>query len=123
MAIATAAAPATINAALVAFEQAVTNLWRAGCPSAREDHSPEGQWFNFSVRRPETPWYTLATTATYAECVEAMANVARQGVLPEGTLIRAARCHGYCEYDCSHHEQTFLLTTVGRMVHLEPYKD
>ena len=75
------------------------------------------------MRHPETGWAVLASTRTYGELVAHMAKVAEMGILPDGTLISAGRQFGYCEYDYSHHEQTFLLTTVGRLVHLEPHKD
>lgn len=106
--------PATVASNKEAFRSAIGVLWGAECPSY-ENHSPKtGQWFSFSVRHPETGWAVLATTRTYAELVAHMAKVSAMGILPVGTLISASRCYGYCEYDCSHHAQTFLLSQVGR---------
>jgi hypothetical protein len=125
MAIATIKAIAAINAnasSKEAFHKAIDLLWNGNSPSF-EDRSPGGQWFQWSVRHPQTAWAVLASTRTYAELVAHMAKVAEMGILPEGTLISAGRQFGYCEDDYSHHEQTFLLTTVGRVAHLEPHKD
>ena len=117
-----AAAVNTTPATKEAFHKAIGILWGTPCPSF-EDRSPGGQWFQYSVRHPETGWAVLASTRTFGELVAHMHKVAEMRVLPEGTLVSAGRQFGYCEYDCSHHEQTFLLTTVGRVAHLEPHKD
>ena len=112
----------TINATTInttGLIKAVEILWGAGCPNAREDRRPEGQWFQFSVRATDTPWYNLASCATFGELVAHMTKVAEMGILPEGTLISAGRCHGYCQYDGSYREQTFLLSQVGREVILK----
>jgi len=116
MSISTINATATPATGLI---KAVEILWGAGCPNAREDRRPDGQWFQFSVRATDTPWYNLASCATYAELVAYMTKVAEMRVLPEGTLISAGRCHGYCQYDGSYREQTFLLSQVGRALRLE----
>ena len=116
MSIAAATVPATVSTGLI---KAVEILWGAGCPNAREDRRPDGQWFQFSVRCADTPWYNLATCHTFGELVDHMAKVAEMGVLPKGTMISAGRCYGYCQYDGSYREQTFLLSQVGREVILE----
>ena len=114
-----ASVPANITSNKEAFHKAIGVLWNGKCPSF-EDPSPGGQWFQWSVRHPETGWAVLASTSTYAELVSNMAKVAEMRVLPEGTLISAGRQFGYCPYDYSHHEQTFLLSQVGRDLRLIP---
>jgi len=113
----TVATPATATA--TGLIKAVEILWGAGCPNAREERSRLDQWFQFSVRNTDTPWYNLATCPTFGELVAHMTKVAEMGILPEGTMISAGRCYDYCQYDGSYREQTFLLSQVGREVTLE----
>ena len=114
----TVATPANTTASKEAFHKAIDLLWNGNSPSC-EDRSPGGQWFQWSVRHPQTAWAVLASTRTYGELVAHMAKVAEMGILPEGTMISAGRCYDYCQYDGSYREQTFLLSQVGREVTLE----
>ena len=104
-----------------AFKNAIAVLWNGTCPSFK-DYRNGGQWFSLSVRHPETGWAVLAETKTYGELVDHMAKVAGMGILPEGTLISAGRQYDYCEEECSHREQTFLLAQVGRTLRLGEHR-
>ena len=70
------ATPANTTTGLI---KAVEILWGTGCPNAREDRSRLGQWFQFSVHHMDTPWYNLASCATFGELVAYMTKVAEMG--------------------------------------------
>lgn len=114
---ANAAAPVSAPATALTkegFFTAVHLIWELELPQVKETN---GEWFNLSVRLPDSCWCSLTCTRTYGELVHAMQRVAH--MLPEGVLVSASRCYGYDQYECSWKEQTFLLSQTGRQLRLQ----